>query len=104
MRPVPDTTDTETGPDPVEARVPEQAPAPSGVDPALLVLAERVQATVGAHGLSLSDPDTAVAFRATLDVIRLLHTGARETGVVDDGQHGILAGMVDGAYLAPDLV
>jgi len=87
------------------------APRPAGppdpddaVDPALLRLAARVQAAYQEHGQTLNDPDTAQAYRAALDFVRGIHDGALATGVVDAEQHQVLAGMIESARLAPDVL
>lgn len=73
-------------------------------DPELVRLAVRVQAEYAERGRTLTDPGTAEAYRIALDVMRMIHAGALATGVLDEEQHAVLAGMVDGADRAPSVL
>jgi hypothetical protein len=80
------------------------AALPGDYDPALVQLAARVQASFQERGKSLTDPDTAEAFRVALDFIAEVHAGALATGVLDEPQHATLSGMVESAWWVPDVV
>lgn len=70
-------------------------------DPALVSLAQRIQATFLINGLSLADPETAFSYRASLDALRPILDGALATGLLTDAQHTVLAGMFDAAGSVP---
>ncbi|MCX4911891.1 hypothetical protein [Streptomyces sp. NBC_00878] len=87
---------------------------PAGVDDApephspsqetLAALAERVEETFNEHRLSLTDAKVADAFGLTLEMVKVLLAGAHAQGVVDGGQYGELAAIVEGAMAVPGLV
>lgn len=72
-------------------------------DPNLVKLATLIQSKFRSRGLSLADPDTAEAYRTTLDSVRPILDGALATGVLDPQQHETLDGMFSEAGWAPDV-
>ena len=67
-------------------------------------LAARIEELFLRHGRTLSDDDTAEAFRITLQVMGDLLEGAHVHGVVGDAAYGELAAMVEGMRAAPSLL
>lgn len=100
LRPVPAGDHTD---DPTEDRVPlpRSGTAP---DPALVTLAERVQAAFRYRGLSLTDPDTAYVFGVSLEAVLPILDGALATGLMTEDQHRILRSMFEAAGSTPTIL
>jgi hypothetical protein len=79
-------------------------PRPTGSQQTLAALAERFEETLNEHRLSLTDDKVAATYMVTLQIVRGLLDGAHAQGIVDEGQHGELAAMVEGVMGAPALV
>lgn len=54
------------------------------------------------HGRTLSDEETAEAYRIALDAVRLMLDGCLARDLVGEGEYAHLTGMVDGMRNAPD--
>jgi hypothetical protein len=80
------------------------APGNALPDPRMVVLATRIQAVFLRDGLSLADPDTAQAYRVTLEAAQLVISGAAATGIIDDDAHETLTGMLTAAHDVPDVL
>ncbi|MEU5490283.1 hypothetical protein AB0G98_21410 [Streptomyces sp. NPDC020196] len=65
-------------------------------------LAETAEAWFLARGMTLTDPDVADTYRATLDLVRLMHEGSQANGIIGDDELRHLAGMIEGLRNAPD--
>lgn len=65
-------------------------------------LALTAEAWMRARGHTLTDERTAEVYRATLDLVSLMHDGSLATGLVGEGEHRHLAGMAEGLRGAPD--
>lgn len=72
--------------------------------PDVVALALRLQATFIDGEMSLADPATAKAFRATLTLVEVMIEGAYRMEKVDAGQYALLRGMIQGMQAAPDIV
>lgn len=68
------------------------------------ILAETVQALFRYHGQSLTDPDTATAYRVTLEAVLTMVDGALVQGHMDHEAHSRLRSMVLAAQYVPDLL
>lgn len=68
------------------------------------LLAEHLEMTFNEAHLTLTDDDTAKAFRTTLRIFCGLLEGAHAQGIVDESQHQRLHQIIDGLEGAPDLV
>lgn len=66
--------------------------------------AEHMEITFNEEHLTLTDDDTATAFRTTLRIVRGVLEGAHAQGIVDESQHHRLDQIFDGLKGAPDLV
>lgn len=73
-------------------------------DPALVTLAQRIQATFLVNGLSLVDPETAQAYRVAIEALRPILDGAFATGLLAHEQHAGLTGMFKAADLVPAIL
>lgn len=62
----------------------------------------RIQGLFLKRGLSLANPPTAAVHHTSMESMRLILSGALVTGVIDDRQHAVLAGMVDDVDSVPD--
>lgn len=65
-------------------------------------LAETAEAWFHARGKTLTDPDAADTYRATLDLVQLMHDGSLATGSIGQDEHQHLTGMIEGLRAAPD--
>ncbi|MFE1515810.1 hypothetical protein ACFW9I_03075 [[Kitasatospora] papulosa] len=65
-------------------------------------LAETAEAWFLARGMTLTDPDVADTYRATLDLVRLMHEGSHAQEAIGDDELRHLEGMVEGLRNAPD--
>ncbi|MGW1814189.1 hypothetical protein ACWCQM_11585 [Streptomyces sp. NPDC002125] len=65
-------------------------------------LAETAEAWFLAHQSTLTDPDVADTYRATLDLVRLMLEGSQAESLIGDEEFRHLAGMVEGLRNAPD--
>ena len=65
-------------------------------------LAETAEAWFLARGMTLTDPDAADTYRATLDLVRLMLEGSQAKRLIGDEEFRHLAGMVEGLRKAPD--
>ena len=85
-------------------RTPQPPPSeePAVVDSPQQRLAETAEAWLLARGKTLTDPDVADTYRATLDLVQLMHDGSLATGSIGQDEHRHLAGMIDGLREAPD--
>lgn len=63
-----------------------------------------VQGVFQDRGMSLADPETADAYRATLAAFRLILEGAYGTGLLDEGQRTALTGTLAAAEDVPDII
>ncbi|MFF7527284.1 hypothetical protein [Streptomyces pseudovenezuelae] len=79
-------------------------PHPQGGTDSRQQLADHIEMTFNEQKLSLSDDDTADAYRVTLQIVRGVLAGAGARGIVDDNQLGRLDALVEGMSEAPDLV
>jgi hypothetical protein len=77
-------------------------PDASFPDPGLSALTERVQGLFLHYGQSLADPDTAAAYRTSLEAVRLILEGALASGILAADQHATLRDMVYAADQVPD--
>lgn len=77
-------------------------PPPADTD--LLRLATWTQATFQARGLSLADPRTAATHRATLDVVKILLTGAQRLGRIDEETLEFLSDVLADSHQVPDII
>lgn len=66
--------------------------------------AEHMEVTFNEEHLTLTDDDTAKAFRTTLRIACGVLAGAAAQGIVDESQHRRLHEIFDGLKGAPDLV
>lgn len=73
-------------------------------DPDRVRLAVRIQSLFLSRGQSLADPATADIHRTSMASMQLILSGALATGVINDAQHAVLAGMTDDAGTAPDVL
>jgi len=83
---------------------PLSTPHPQGGTDDRQQLADHIEMTFNEQKLTLSDDDTADAFRITLQVVRGLLAGAGAQGIVDERQAERLDALVEGVIGAPDLV
>lgn len=81
------------------------APEPGGGPAALEQLAEHAEIVFNRHHLTLTDEDSATAFRLTLDLVRdIILRGAEAQHLIDGGQRLKLDELVVGIRVAPELV
>lgn len=66
--------------------------------------AEHSEIVFNRHGLTLTDEDTATAYRVTLQLVREVLAGAEGQGVVDGGQRLKLDATLQGLVVVPGLV
>ncbi|MFG2540601.1 hypothetical protein ACGFU4_35725, partial [Streptomyces sp. NPDC048511] len=85
-------------------RTPQPPPSeePAAVDTPQQRLAETAEAWLRARGKTLTDPDAADTYRATLDLVQLMHDGSLATGSIGQDEHQHLTGMIEGLRAAPD--
>lgn len=85
-------------------RTPQPAPSedPAAVSTPQQRLAETAEAWFLARGSTLTDTDVADIYRATLDLVQLMHDGSLATGNIGPEEHRNLAGMIEGLRQAPD--
>ena len=85
-------------------RTPRQRDAgeTAGADTPQQRLAETAEAWFLARRATLTDPDVADTYRATLDLVRLMLEGSLAEELVGDDEFRHLAGMVEGLRQAPD--
>lgn len=85
-------------------RTPQPQPSeePAVADTPQQRLAETAEAWFLARRSSLTDPDVADTYRATLDLVQLMHDGSLATGNIGQDEHRHLAGMIEGLRQAPD--
>lgn len=93
---------TRAGTDP--ARSPAGSPGEVVPDADLLRLATWIQPAFTASGLTLADPDTAAAYRITLNVIQTLIEGAQRLGKIDADGHAYLAAVLADSRTVPDML
>lgn len=79
-------------------------PTPRGDDLARRRLADHIETTFNAGRLTLTDDDTAAAYRITLRIIGGILDGALAEGIVDEAQRHELGDLIAGLETAPDLV
>ncbi len=65
-------------------------------------LAETAEAFFRASGTTLTDEETAAAYRTTLALVQLMFDGSRAQDLVDETGHQHLTGMVHGLRDAPE--
>ncbi|WP_228981358.1 hypothetical protein [Streptomyces sp. DH12] len=70
-------------------------------DERLVALTETVEAMFIAHGMTLSDPRVADAFRVSLDVALLMVDGAAHEQVIGGEAHTLLRGVMENVRLTP---
>jgi uncharacterized membrane protein YebE (DUF533 family) len=73
-------------------------------DESLRRLAEHVETTFNAEGLSLTDDGTAAAYSVTLTLVRGMLEGAQAQGIVDETQRAELDALFAGVAEAPRLI
>lgn len=81
---------------------PQPSEEPATADTAQQRLAETAEAWFLARGMTLTDPDVADTYRATLDLTRLMFEGSLAEGLVGEDEFHHLAAMVEGMRNAPD--
>lgn len=79
------------------------APDEPSPDP-LTGLAHTLQALYAAHGRTLTDEDTAQAYRLALDAVALMLQGALARGHLDPGQHMEIHALLEGMRTAITLL
>jgi hypothetical protein len=81
------------------SRPPTPEPAnPPAVDQQL---AEHMEALFHAHGMTLTDDDTATVYTVALEAVDLMLRGALAQGALDPAAHATLNGMIAGMRNAP---
>lgn len=88
------------GTPPPAPRVPEQQTPPTLHHR----FANRLEQAYLRHQRTLTDPDTAEAYRIAVEAFAELLEGARVTGLVDEKAHTELHAMIESMRHAPDLV
>lgn len=83
---------------------PVSTPHPTGGTDGQQQLADHIETTFNYARLTLSDDDTADAYRLTLKIVRGVLAGAHAKGMVDESQAAQLDALVEGMLGAPDLV
>lgn len=105
--PAPDPTATDrAGPPAVVLTLARQGRrlTPPPVDPDIIDVAAYWQTMYTGAGLSLADPATAAAHRATIKGLRILVDAARHTGSLDEAAAGYVTQLLAEAEATPDLV
>jgi len=67
-------------------------------------LAEHMEALFHAHGMTLTDDETATIYTVTIEAVELLLRGALAQGTLDADAHATLNGMLAGMRNAPQLL